>query len=359
VVTVTHNTPLLLSSLVGYRGDVALGAGRGTQIQAVAVARSVSIPGYYCITSLGTTGNPIRINGGPDVNFTGCVLRSNGNTDCNGNNADGNAKEFVYGPGGGAGGCEPSAQANSNVVDPYSTAGGCGSVQYPCYGSNIPAAPAGCGGANPYHYEATTGNPKFAASLPAGSTNRITSLSSGTTVICGDAALFGNVTVPSGTNAVLVVENGVLDLNGHTLQTASTAGLTVVFSGSTTVGAPVDNSNGGVLDIAAPTDTTLPWHGVALWQDASLTSGPGINFTLSGSTPTMRITGLVYMPNANVTISGAIDHATNGSPCFALLDKTVLDNGTGSIFAFPASGCSSAGLTPPQGVAGNGAELVF
>ena len=165
--------------------------------------------------------------------------------------------------------------------------------------------------------------------------------------------------MPSGTNAVLVVENGVLDLNGHTLQTASTAGLTVVFSGSTTVGAPVDNSNGGVLDIAAPTDTTLPWHGVALWQDASLTSGPGINFTLSGSTPTMRITGLVYMPNANVTISGAIDHATNGSPCFALLDKTVLDNGTGSIFAFPTSGCSSAGLTPPQGVAGNGAELVF
>ena len=71
------------------------------------------------------------------------------------------------------------------------------------------------------------------------------------------------------------------------------------------------------------------------------------------------MTGLVYLPDANVHISGAIDQSTNGQPCFVLVDKTTLVDGNGSISAFPTSGCESAGLKPPQGVAGNGAELVF
>jgi hypothetical protein len=82
---------------------------------------------------------------------------------------------------------------------------------------------------------------------------------------CGDQMLTADVTInaPVGSPAVLIVENGQLDLNGHTLTTSSGSAVTVVFSGTngSYVHAPTDNTNGagGALNITAP--TSGPWSG--------------------------------------------------------------------------------------------------
>jgi hypothetical protein len=55
---------------------------------------------------------------------------------------------------------------------------------------------------------------------------------SGNVKICGDLKLTGNVTVNAPSGAVLVIDNGRLDLSGFTSQTSSGSGLTVLFTGS-------------------------------------------------------------------------------------------------------------------------------
>jgi hypothetical protein len=75
------------------------------------------------------------------------------------------------------------------------------------------------------------------------------------------------LTTPS--PVVLYIENGQLDLNGHTFQTASGSALTIVFSGDNTGGythGPADNTNGpgGMLNITAPTTGAWGGHGNCL-----------------------------------------------------------------------------------------------
>jgi hypothetical protein len=73
-----------------------------------------------------------------------------------------------------------------------------------------------------------------------------------------------------------VIENGSLDLNGHTLQTSSGTGLTIVFTGTDFTSSdsythfPTDTGKNGILDIAAPASGTS--SGLALYQDPRLTN---------------------------------------------------------------------------------------
>ena len=164
---------------------------------------------------------------------------------------------------------------------------------------------------------------------------------SGTTIICGDLQLTGNVTV-NAYPAVLVIENGRLDTNGYTLKTSSTSGLTIIFSGTGSGSYTHAPTGGGKLNVAAP--TTGVWSGVAIYQDPSLTSG--VNISAAGSSPTWNVSGLVYLPHASVTFSGAVDKSSNGNACFALVADNITINGTGNILT--NGGCTSAGLNMPK-----------
>jgi hypothetical protein len=185
------------------------------------------------------------------------------------------------------------------------------------------------------------------------------SLGNNTWVVCGDQQLNGDVTVNTASpGAVLIVENGQLDLNGNTLTTASTSGLTLVFSGDngSYTHAPTSSvNNKGTLDIAAP--TSGPWSGMAIYQDPSLTSG--VDISSAGNGPTWTISGAVYLPNSSVTISGSIDKASNGSKCFVLVMDEVTINGTGDIISGDtASGCAAAGLNTPSASVPTRGQLV-
>jgi hypothetical protein len=96
---------------------------------------------------------------------------------------------------------------------------------------------------------------------------------------------------------------------------------------------------------------------MAIYQDPSLTSG--VDLSSAGSGPTWKVSGAVYMPNSNITISGAIDKATNGSNCFVLVMDEVTINGTGDILSGDTSaGCAAAGLNTPSASVPSRGQLV-
>jgi Putative Flp pilus-assembly TadE/G-like len=318
-VTISGFVPLYLSQVVGFTGDANANGILEKKLSSAAVASHPNRPTDFCLLALGPQG--IRANGAPKANM-GCNTMSNTGSTCNGGNL----------------GAPIGAAHNTN--------NGCGVNQYSnvpavrdtfaALASQIPADP--CGGSYPQE-PGKNGSP-----LP--STNQWSgSYASLNYAICGDLQLTGNVTIntPLGQpGTVLTIYNGQLDTNGYTIQTSNGSGLTVIFSGSNSGSYTHAPTGSGTLDIAAP--TSGPWSGVAIYQDPKLTNG--VDISAAGNTPAWDITGLVYLPNASVTLSGAVNKAGFGQSCFAMTVKDITVNGTGMIL--PNGGCIPAGLVMPN-----------
>jgi hypothetical protein len=211
--------------------------------------------------------------------------------------------------------------------------------------SNIPANTC-----SSYPQEPTKKN---SPALPATNLWSGTQALMGNVQICGDLQLTGNVVVNAPSNAVLIIENGQLDTNGYSITTASGSGLTVVFSGTNSGSYTHAPTGGGTIDISSPTSGV--WKGVALYQDPSLTSG--VDISAAGNSPTWDISGLVYLPHSSVTFSGAVNKASNGQSCFAMVVDNILINGTGSILE--TGGCAAQGLNMPTGYLPGRGQLVL
>jgi hypothetical protein len=97
---------------------------------------------------------------------------------------------------------------------------------------------------------------------------------------------------------------------------------------------------------------------MAIYQDPNLSQG--VDITYKGNNPDWQISGGVYLPNANVQISGDVSRATNGADCFVMVANTVLVNGTSNIYQQTpdGSGCKSAGLIQPTGTISSRGQLV-
>lgn len=343
-VSISGYTPLLLSQMVGFQGDANFNGTLEKKLSAVAVAKQSTVPQNLCLLALASSGvaQGIRTNGAPTSNMNGCDSMSNTGAQCNGSNL-GLGISFAVGSNNGCGARQIS---NPAITDPYAY-----------LASNIPPlSSSGCSG---YPQESHHGNVSSVAA-----SNQLTgalTLSAGNNFLCGDQMLTGNVTVNTqpGQPAVLIVENGQLDLNGYTLTTSSGSAVTLVFSGTNGgyTHAPTDNTNGtgGVLDITPP--TRGPWAGVAIYQDPSLTTG--VDVSAAGNSPTWNVTGLVYMPHATLTLKGAIDKSTFGKSCLVMVADNFQISGTGGILKTDIGQCSQAGLTMPTATIPGGALLVL
>jgi hypothetical protein len=343
-VTISGYTPLLLSQVVGFQGAGNINGSLQKQLSSLAVAQPSQIPEDLCLVALASSGasQGIRTNGAPTGSMNGCNSMSNTAAQCNGHDL-GLGISFAAGSNSGCGG----QQAHWNAIsDPYFTQ----------ISGNIAAA-----GANPctsYPQESKKGS-----SYTVATSNQLSGpiTLSGNTFWCGDFELTGDVTVTTtGGPAVLYIENGQLDLNGHTFQTAIGSALTIVFSGSNGGGythGPADNTNGpgGVLNITPP--TTGPWAGIAIVQDPSLTTG--VDVSAAGNSPTWDITGLIYMPHASLTLKGAIDKSTFGKSCVVMVADNFQISGTGGIMKSDIGQCAAAGLPMPQAKLPGGAKLVL
>ena len=334
-VTISGDLPLYLSQIVGYRGNTTLNGAPAQQLGATAVAEPGSQPQNLCLLALASSGvaQGIRTNGAPVANMNGCNVMSNTAAQCNGSNL-GAGYGFAHGA---SNNCGVRPVSNIPVVaDPYAY-----------LAANIPPLTNQCPGG--YPQETHHGN-----SYSVANSNQLSgtlSLSGGNNFKCGDQMLTSNTVIntPIGTPAVLIVENGQLDLNGFSLTTSTGSAVTVVFSGTngSYSHAPADNTNGsgGKLDIAAP--TSGPWSGVAMYQDPSLTSG--VDVYAAGNSPAWNISGLVYMPHATVTMKGAVDKASNGGKsCFVMVADNFQISGTAGILTTDIGQCAQAGLTMPN-----------
>ena len=329
-VTISAVVPLYVSQVVGYRGDATLNGGPAKQLSSLAVAKPSP---QLCLLALAGSGvsQGIRTNGAPTGNMNGCNLMSNTAAQCNGHNL-GAGYGFAHGT---SNNCGVTPVSNvPAVTDPYAY-----------LASNIPPlSSSGCAG-------------NYVGNQLSGSLN----LTGGNNFACGDQTLAADVIIntPPGIPAVLVVENGQLDLHGHTLTTSNGSAVTIVFSGTNgpnILHAPTDTTNGGGgnLNIAAP--TSGPWSGVAIYQDPSLTTG--VDVSAAGNSPTWNISGLVYMPHASVTFKGAVDKATYGKSCFVMVADNFQISGTGGILQTDIGQCGQAGLTMPNATASGRVALV-
>jgi hypothetical protein len=341
-VTISGLTPLLLSQIVGFQGDASLNGTLEKKLSAAAVAKPSTVTRDLCLLALASSGaaQGIRTNGAPTANMKGCSSMSNTAAQCNGHNL-GLDISFAVGSNNG---CGAQQLHNEAITDPYAS-----------LASNIPPlSSSGCNGNFPQ--ETHQGNHSSIAA-----SNQLTgtlTLAAGNHFLCGDQMLTGDVTVNAPAGAVLIIENGQLDLNGNTFQTSSGSGLTLVFSGTngSYTHAPTDNTNGpgGVLDIAAPTGGN--WSGVAIYEDPSLTSG--VDVSAAGNSPTWDITGLIYMPHATLTLKGAIDKSNSGNQCVVMVADNFQISGTGGILKSDIGQCQQAGLKMPTAVIPGGALLV-
>jgi hypothetical protein len=274
----------------------------------------------YCIIALATSGaDPaIRTNGAPFADLNHCNVLSNTGMTCHGHelNAD-SADAVLYNHG-----CGNGLIAPRPISDPLSS-----------LAANIPPS-----------LNAPLARP---ASAACGATQWCGALNlRDTQTISGDLVLGGSGPVQVTTAAsgsVVYIQNGTLNLNGRKLQEVSGGGLTFVFTGPNGVStspAPYP-TGGGTLDFYAP--TSGPWAGVAVYIDPRT---PPQTINLHGNSPTWNITGTVYMPHANLTVSGAVGKSSNGGACFALIVDSLRINGTGQILVRPDD-CASAGVTLP------------
>ena len=337
-VTISGAVPLLVSQVVGYGGDTTLNGAAAKQLSSTAIANHPSTPTDFCVLSLGPKG--VRSNGAPKSAMACNTMSDTGST-CNG----GDLGAPIGAAANTNNGCGINKYSNVKpITDPYAG-----------LASNIPANSCG---SNPPQLPTHKNDP----ALPLSNQwQGLKSLSSGNNKVCGDLQLTGDVTIdapvdPLKGSAVLVIENGQLDTHGHSITTSDGSAVTVVFSGTNTncgscIHAPTDSTNSGnsKIDIAAPPappdgPANNPWKGVAIYQDPALTTG--VDIGAAGNSPAWAITGLVYLPNASVTLSGAVNKAGYGLSCFAIVVKDITVNGTGMIT--PNGQCLPAGLTMPS-----------
>jgi len=330
-VSISMKQQLYLLPVVGFSGNTTISGQPAQTLAAAAVATIGTTPRSYCVLALATSGTALRTNGAPKADLTGCNTMSNAAADCNGHDLSATYGDAHLTDSG----CGLTQESNVPVVsDPYAV-----------LASSIPANT--CAGTYPQE-PAKKNDPALPASnLWTGSKNL-----SGNVQVCGDLQLTGNVTINAASGAVLVIENGQLDTNGFTIQTANGSAVTIIFSGTNSGSYTHAPTGGGTINIQAPSSGT--WSGVAIYQDPAINSGVAIS--AAGNSPTWDITGLVYLPNSDVTFSGAVNKSSNGQSCFVMVVNTLLINGTGSILS--TGGCGAAGLNMPTGQVPGRGQLV-
>ncbi|MEN3977037.1 pilus assembly protein TadG-related protein [Emcibacter sp. SYSU 3D8] len=323
-VTITKPVPLYLMQLIGYQGNVTINGTHMVALSSGATAEQSLEKREYCILTLaGLPGHSntegFRCNGCPKADLTGCNIMSNNTATCNGHTTLADVGD-AHGNNNGCG-----IEQNSNqtqVIDPYDQ-----------LAAHIPADP--CGSIYPQS-PARRSDPD----LPPSNQWSGAKVVNGNVSICGDLELTGDVDVTnsSGDGGVLIIWNGKLDIGNFRLRTVS-GYLTIVFAGVNGVYAHAPAGD-GTLDFSAPISGN--WSGMAIYQAPNLTSG--VDITEAGNRPTWNLTGMVYVPHASVTLSGAVNKsATNGASCFGMVVDNIRVNGTG----LSLNSCDAAGLELP------------
>jgi Flp pilus assembly protein TadG len=284
-----------------------------------------------CIVTLGSnlssSDNSLTLNGAPNWNLAGCNIVSNTSMNCNGHGGGANASMAVG--------------SVSSCTNPASTSGW--KDTYASRASNITTK---CGNTN------NSVNWTVGGTVPS-DPDMMTISRSGYTEyhVCGDLNLSGTGNLPS--NSIFIIENGNLNMGKDANVTAAQDAFILTGSNSANheITFPTGQGQAATLNVEAPTSSSNPWQGIAVYVDPALTNGvsatwgvdedqtwgPGANFAFDG---------VVYMPHTDLTLHG--DTQSSAENCAMLVVNTFVADGAASInFTQSASGCATAGVATP------------
>jgi hypothetical protein len=265
-----------------------------------------------------TSNVSLSFGGAPNVNLTGCAVRSNTSLSCNGH--AGNALASI-----GAGAVEGCANPRPNA-------------------RVVPDMFAGLA----EHIEPLCGNFKAGAEWTPGTPpqkpNMLT-VYKGSYVeyhVCGDLTVSGSGVLTGdsvSSDSVIVIENGDLIVSRDA--SISTVRTAIVFTGTNQSSAVVDFPNGegqsATLSLSPPIDSNNPWRGIAMYRDPALTKnvddkwGPGASFNADG---------VVYLPNTNMVMHGVAGSGNN--KCTKFVTRTFTTSGSAALnFSQQTDGCKA------------------
>lgn len=311
--TVSATVPMSIMKLVG----------KNTIDLTVKAKVSAPIEDDSCILTLGTglstSTDSLTLNGASNLNLTGCKLRSNTSMKCNGHSGNADASYAV-------------GSVSNKCANPYPSAAKVTDV-HAALASNISLQ---CG--------LTSNNLTWTVGgTPPSSPNMITIMNGSVTEyhVCGNLTLKGTGTLlgTSSADSLLVIENGDLTLDKNADITLTRT--TIIMSGTTgshKIVFPQGNGKSASLRVSPGTDNSNPWRGVGIYQDPNLTSNVDISW---GPGANLYADGVLYFPNADVTISGNATSA--GSNCTKLVTGTFTSNGSVALSQSNAA-CAAIGL---------------
>ena len=332
-VTISSYVPLFLSEVLGYSGNSTLNGKPQQSLSATAVATQGIAPTQFCLLALASSGaQGIRSNGAPNANMAACAVMSDTTSTCNGGNLNAN----IGAAHGRNNGCGNNQYSNvAAVSDPYS--GLASNIPANPCGSSYPQEPTKKGRPGAPFHQSMVRRPKperqchglrgSPAHRKRHDQRAIERCSRHRERATRHERLFDN------------------DLERQRVDRG-------LFRHELRLLHPCTHGRRNARHLV--TD-----HGPL--ERCCALSGPEPDLWrryLGGrQCPTWDISGLVYLPHSSVTFSGAVNKASNGQSCFAMVVDNVLVNGTGSILE--TGGCAAQGLSMPTGNLPSRAQLVL
>ena len=279
-------------------------------------------PDRSCILTLGDPNDiehdSMVFNGAPRLEFDQCTIRSNTSMRCNGH--DGGSVESIAS--GSVHGCSNPEASALPVEDIYAP-----------LAKDIVRV---CGSGRP--------GGTWKPGLPPLGIPVFTKTGYVEFHICGDLTLSGSGDLTGAApivDTVIIVENGKLIIDDNSA--ISTKRVAIILTGDNSYSAEIEFPNGNgkasTFAVSPPIDPANPWRGISIYQDPSLTNVDS-NW---GPAATFNPDGVVYMPKADVVMSG--NGASNLSGCTKLVAKTFRTNGSVDIsFKQDATACANLGV---------------
>lgn len=166
--------------------------------------------------------------------------------------------------------------------------------------------------------------------------------------VCGDLTLSGSGSLLSNsTPAVVVIENGSLTLASKANVAANAVTFVLTGTNSSKIYHQIVFPNGkgqlATLTVEPPSAAADPWHGIAIYEDPSLTQNVDMDVGPGGS---LDFDGVAYMPYSNVTFHGNMASGTNN--CSKLIVDSMTINGSGTLtLAQSTSACAAITMNQP------------
>lgn len=293
-------------------------------ISASSKVLQVLTPETSCLLTL-DHGNPashvsITFNGAPNINLSGCTVRSNTSLVCHGHGG-GMTASIAAGTSNGCSNPQPDAKVMPDI--------------HASLAANISTQ---CAGSAPGATWTPGTPPPGMITVNKGAYDEYHIC--GTLTVSGSGFLTGHAPA---SDSVIVIENGGLRIaNNSSISTMRTA---IVLTGDNSrpsaITFPNGNGQGSTLSLSPPTGAGNPWRGVSLYQNPALTNGVDHNW---GPGATFNADGVVYLPNSDLVMRG--NGASNISQCTKIVTNSFRTNGAVDLnFAQTTTGCKNLGVT--------------